>query len=93
MVHRVCLGQFDYIYLDINAVLSLYANILNVLHYIQVREIVSVLDIDVLFYPCPKNGPNFRPKVVEMGGKQQFPYMVSYFSFNSFFLWLVKDTV
>ncbi|KAK9705753.1 hypothetical protein RND81_07G079400 [Saponaria officinalis] len=42
----------------------------------KVREIVSILDLDVLFYPCPKNGPNFRPKVVEMGGKKQFPYMV-----------------
>ncbi|GMY25216.1 Thioredoxin family protein isoform 2 [Fagus crenata] len=42
----------------------------------KVREIIAVLDIDVLFYPCPKNGPNFRPKVVQMGGKQQFPYMV-----------------
>ncbi|KAK7267989.1 hypothetical protein RIF29_20671 [Crotalaria pallida] len=42
----------------------------------KVREIVSILDIDVLFYPCPRNGPNFRPKVVQMGGKQQFPYMV-----------------
>ncbi|XWS43413.1 hypothetical protein CRYUN_Cryun16bG0101500 [Craigia yunnanensis] len=42
----------------------------------KVREIVSVLDLDVLFYPCPKNGPNFRPKVAQMGGKQQFPYMV-----------------
>ncbi|KAE8657794.1 Thioredoxin family protein isoform 2 [Hibiscus syriacus] len=42
----------------------------------KVREIVAVLDLDVLFYPCPKNGPNFRPKVAEMGGKQQFPYMV-----------------
>ncbi|XP_021289344.1 uncharacterized protein LOC110420385 [Herrania umbratica] len=42
----------------------------------KVREIVSVLDLDVLFYPCPKNGPNFRPKVAKMGGKQQFPYMV-----------------
>jgi hypothetical protein len=41
-----------------------------------VREIVSILDIDVLFYPTPKNGPNFRPKVVELGGKRQFPYMV-----------------
>ncbi|KAH0971657.1 hypothetical protein GBA52_023813 [Prunus armeniaca] len=41
-----------------------------------VREIVAVLDLDVLFYPCPKNGPNFRRKVAEMGGKQQFPYMV-----------------
>lgn len=43
---------------------------------LQVREIVSVLDLDVLFYPCPKKGPNFRPKVLQMGGKQQFPYMV-----------------
>ncbi|XVE75960.1 hypothetical protein DITRI_Ditri12bG0134300 [Diplodiscus trichospermus] len=42
----------------------------------KVREIVAVLDIDVLFYPCPKNGPNFRPKVAQMGGKQLFPYMV-----------------
>ncbi|ONH96133.1 hypothetical protein PRUPE_7G109400 [Prunus persica] len=42
----------------------------------KVREIVAVLDLDVLFYPCPKNGPNFRRKVAEMGGKQQFPYMV-----------------
>ncbi|CAI0462270.1 unnamed protein product [Linum tenue] len=41
-----------------------------------VREIVAVLDLDVLFYPCPRNGPNFRPKAVELGGKQQFPYMV-----------------
>uniref|UniRef100_A0A453QHZ6 Uncharacterized protein n=1 Tax=Aegilops tauschii subsp. strangulata TaxID=200361 RepID=A0A453QHZ6_AEGTS len=42
----------------------------------QVREMVSVLDLDVLFYPCPQKGPTFRPKVLEMGGKKQFPYMV-----------------
>ncbi|KAJ1419553.1 Thioredoxin-like superfamily [Sesbania bispinosa] len=42
----------------------------------KVREIVAILDLDVLFYPCPRNGPNFRSKVLEMGGKQQFPYMV-----------------
>ncbi|KAK4762139.1 hypothetical protein SAY87_030023 [Trapa incisa] len=42
----------------------------------KVREIVAVLDLDVLFYPCPRNGPNFRPWVGKMGGKQQFPYMV-----------------
>ncbi|XP_060201194.1 uncharacterized protein LOC132629832 [Lycium barbarum] len=42
----------------------------------KVREIVAVLDLDVLFYPCPRNGPNFRPKVGQMGGKQLFPYMV-----------------
>nr|ACN36992.1 unknown [Zea mays] len=43
---------------------------------LQVREMVSVLDLDVLFYPCPRKGPTFRPKVLEMGGKKQFPYMV-----------------
>ncbi|KAK1287228.1 hypothetical protein QJS10_CPB19g00396 [Acorus calamus] len=42
----------------------------------KVREIVSILDLDVLFYPCPRNGPNFRPKVSELGGKKQYPYMV-----------------
>lgn len=42
----------------------------------KVREIVAVLDIDVLYYPCPRNGPNFRPKAAQMGGKKQFPYMV-----------------
>lgn len=45
---------------------------------LQVREIVAFLDLDVLFYPCPKNGPNFRPRAVQMGGKKQFPYMVRY---------------
>ncbi|RWW24922.1 hypothetical protein GW17_00010762 [Ensete ventricosum] len=43
-------------------------------------EIVSILDLDVLYYPCPRNGPNFRPKVLQMGGKQQFPYMGSSYS-------------
>ncbi|XP_037459227.1 uncharacterized protein LOC119330212 [Triticum dicoccoides] len=42
----------------------------------KVREMVSVLDLDVLYYPCPKGSPTFRPKVLEMGGKKQFPYMV-----------------
>ncbi|KAI5065332.1 hypothetical protein GOP47_0020027 [Adiantum capillus-veneris] len=42
----------------------------------KVREIVSILDLDVLYYPCPKDGPNFRPKAIQLGGKKQFPYMV-----------------
>ncbi|XP_011627295.1 uncharacterized protein LOC18444845 isoform X1 [Amborella trichopoda] len=42
----------------------------------KVREVVSFLDLDVLYYPCPRNGPNFRPKVLQIGGRQQFPYMV-----------------
>ncbi|AQK51634.1 hypothetical protein Zm00014a_010309 [Zea mays] len=48
----------------------------NTSSFLQVREMVSVLDLDVLFYPCPRKGPTFRPKVLEMGGKKQFPYMV-----------------
>eukprot|EP00899_Mesostigma_viride_P026107 jgi/Mesvir1/6681/Mv08908-RA.1 len=42
----------------------------------KVREAVAMLDLDVLFYPTPKGGPTYRPKVKEMGGKAQFPYMV-----------------
>lgn len=30
---------------------------------VQVREACSILDIDVLFYPCPKDGPTWRAKV------------------------------
>ena len=30
---------------------------------LQVREATTLLDIDVLFYPCPKGGPTWRPKV------------------------------
>ena len=42
----------------------------------KVREAVSILDIDVVFYPCPRGGPNFRLKANKMGGKKQFPFMV-----------------
>ncbi|GMH42393.1 hypothetical protein BSKO_10312 [Bryopsis sp. KO-2023] len=42
----------------------------------KVREAVSILDLDVIYYPCPRNGPTFRPKAIELGGKRSFPYMV-----------------
>jgi glutaredoxin len=42
----------------------------------KVREAISVLDLDVLVYPCPKGGVTWRPKAVELGGKAQFPYLV-----------------
>lgn len=42
----------------------------------KVREAISMLDIDAVFYPCPKGSKIYRPKVVEMGGKAQFPYIV-----------------
>ncbi len=42
----------------------------------KVREALSILDLDADVYPCPKNGPRFRPEVVRRGGKAQFPYLV-----------------
>ncbi|CAN0026541.1 unnamed protein product [Ascophyllum nodosum] len=42
----------------------------------KVREAVNILDLDVIFYPCPRDGPNFRPKANKMGGQAQFPYIV-----------------
>jgi glutathione S-transferase len=42
----------------------------------KVREALSILDLDAMVYPCPKDGPRFRPEVERRGGKQQFPYLV-----------------
>ncbi|MDX2171164.1 MAG: glutathione S-transferase N-terminal domain-containing protein [Deltaproteobacteria bacterium] len=42
----------------------------------KVREALSVLDLEATIYPCPKNGPRFRPEVVQRGGKAQFPFLV-----------------
>lgn len=42
----------------------------------KVREAVCLLDLDVVFYPCPRDGPTFRPKVMQLGGKAQFPYLI-----------------
>lgn len=43
---------------------------------LKVREAVSILDLDVMFYPCPAGGPTWREKVKKKGGKASFPYMV-----------------
>ncbi|KAK9829088.1 hypothetical protein WJX72_003830 [[Myrmecia] bisecta] len=42
----------------------------------KVREAVAILDIDVVFYPCPKGSPTWRSKVQKEGGRALFPYMV-----------------
>jgi len=42
----------------------------------KVREAVCVLDLDVEMLPCPKGGPTYRPKVLALGGKEQFPFLV-----------------
>ncbi len=41
-----------------------------------VREVLTELDLDAMIYPCPKGGQRFRPKVVQAGGRAQFPYLV-----------------
>ena len=41
-----------------------------------VREALTELDLDVLILPCPKNGERFRPELLELGGKAQFPYLI-----------------
>jgi hypothetical protein len=41
------------------------------LRLLQVREAISILDLDVTVYPTPKDGKVWRPKAVELGGKAQ----------------------
>lgn len=42
----------------------------------KVREALSVLDLEVMIYPCPRKGPRYREAVKQRGGKAQFPYLV-----------------
>lgn len=42
----------------------------------KVREALSILDLDAVIFPCPKNGPHYREELVVRGGKAQFPYLV-----------------
>jgi len=42
----------------------------------KVREAMIDLDLDATYYPCPRDGPEYRPFVREDGGKAQFPYLV-----------------
>lgn len=37
---------------------------------------MSVLDLDVMFYPTPRGAPHHREKVEKLGGKQRYPFMV-----------------
>ncbi len=42
----------------------------------KVREALTALDLDAMIYPCPKGGEVYRPRVVELGGKALFPFLV-----------------
>jgi len=41
-----------------------------------VREALTELDLDALIRPSPHGGKRFRPRVAQLGGKQQFPFLV-----------------
>ena len=41
-----------------------------------VREALTELDLDALVYPTPHGGKRFRPKAEQLGGRQQFPFLV-----------------
>ncbi len=41
-----------------------------------VREVLTKLDLNVVIYPCPKNGTRFRTKLEQLGGKSQFPFLI-----------------
>jgi glutathione S-transferase len=41
-----------------------------------VREALTELDLDAIVRPCPRGGERFRPRVRELGGREQFPYLV-----------------
>ena len=42
----------------------------------KAREALSALSLEVVVYPCPKNGPQFREQIKSETGKSQFPYLV-----------------
>ena len=42
----------------------------------KVREALSILDLSVDVYPCPKQGPNYREEVKRRGGRAMFPFLV-----------------
>ncbi len=41
-----------------------------------VREVLTELDLDAVIYPCPKGGERYRPEVLTLGGRAQFPFLV-----------------
>ena len=42
----------------------------------RVREVLTLLNLDVEIYPCPKNGTRFRPEAIKLAGRAQFPLLV-----------------
>jgi glutathione S-transferase len=41
-----------------------------------VREALTELDLDAMVHPCPLGGARHRPRVIALGGKAQFPFLI-----------------
>src|SRR5215469_13539625 len=41
----------------------------------KVREALSILDLTVQVWHCPKGGPRYRVELERKAGKAQFPYL------------------
>ena len=44
----------------------------------RVREVLTLLNLDVEIYPCPKGGQKYRNVVQQKGGKQLFPFFIDH---------------
>ncbi|MBK5649217.1 MAG: glutathione S-transferase N-terminal domain-containing protein, partial [Acinetobacter sp.] len=42
----------------------------------RVREVITLLNLDVEIYPCPKGGQKYRQIVKAKGGRRQFPFLI-----------------
>jgi glutathione S-transferase len=42
----------------------------------KVREALTVFDLEAMIFPCPKGGPRFRQRAIEIGGKALFPLLI-----------------
>ncbi len=42
----------------------------------KVREAITHLDLQAVFYPCPKGGDRYRATALSLSGQTQFPFIV-----------------
>lgn len=42
----------------------------------KAREAISHLDLEAVFFPCPKGGQRYRPEALAQSGRTQFPFLI-----------------
>ncbi len=75
---HICMYAYAYRYQGIRKLSPVHYShaYLHTYNHTQVRFAVAILDLDVKFLPCPRNGVTYRPFVEQRGGKARFPYMI-----------------